>query len=108
MYVIEEEVYSDSDNSSVYTSEDEFDDDPQIVGKFLDKLDEYNEMKAYEAEQERIRKLNPVLTEKQKRLQKLGLDDGGVQKELTQAQQEYRTKIWPKHYIPTVKEFKAT
>lgn len=106
VYVIEEEMYSDSDNSSVYTSEDEFDDDPQIVGKFLDKLDEYNEVKAYEAEQERIRKLNPVLTEKQKRLQKLGLSDG-TQKELTPAQQEYRTKIWPKHYIPSVKEFKA-
>lgn len=25
VYVIEEEVYSDSDNSSVYTSEDDFD-----------------------------------------------------------------------------------
>ena len=61
VYVIEEEMYSDSDNSSVYTSEDEFDDDPQIVGKFLDKLDEYNEVKAYGAEQERLRKLNPSI-----------------------------------------------
>jgi len=28
VYVIEEEVYSDSDNSSVYTSEDDFEEDP--------------------------------------------------------------------------------
>jgi len=27
VYVIEEEVYSDSDNSSVYSSEDEFEED---------------------------------------------------------------------------------
>jgi len=27
VYVIEEEIYSDSDDSSVYTSEDDFDDD---------------------------------------------------------------------------------
>jgi hypothetical protein len=31
VYVIEEEVYSDSDNSSVYTSEDDFEEDPGMI-----------------------------------------------------------------------------
>lgn len=34
VYVIEEEVYSDSDNSSVYSSEDEFEEDKNMNNKF--------------------------------------------------------------------------
>jgi len=33
VYIIEEEIYSDSDNSSVYTSEDDFDDDKYLPTK---------------------------------------------------------------------------
>jgi len=35
----------------------------------------------------------------------LNTDD--VPQELTPLQQEYKTKIWPKHYIPSVREYKA-
>lgn len=28
-------------------------------------------------------------------------------KELTEAQKEYKTKIWPRHYIPHLKEEKS-
>ena len=34
VYMIEEEVYSDSDKSSVYTSEDSFDEDRFICNRF--------------------------------------------------------------------------
>ena len=34
VYQIEEEVYSDSDHSSVYTSEDDFEEDKTIQRKF--------------------------------------------------------------------------
>ena len=30
-----------------------------------------------------------------------------VKVELTEAQKEYRTKLWPKHYIPSLKEYKS-
>ena len=30
VYVVEEEMYSDSDNSSIYTSEDSFDEDDNV------------------------------------------------------------------------------
>ena len=38
VYVIEEEVYSDSDNSSVYSSEDEFEEDTaeEVIAAGLD------------------------------------------------------------------------
>ena len=35
VYQIEEEVYSDPDHSSVYTSEDSFDEDKKLVGKYI-------------------------------------------------------------------------
>ena len=38
VYVIEEEVYSDSDKSSVYTSEDEFKVDKDIQNNFVKKF----------------------------------------------------------------------
>jgi len=41
VYVIEEEVYSDSDNSSVYSSEDEFEEDKGMNHKFLQHMEDY-------------------------------------------------------------------
>ena len=35
VYQIEEEVYSDPDHSSVYTSEDSFDEDKKLIGKYI-------------------------------------------------------------------------
>lgn len=43
VYIIEEEVYSDSDNSSVYTSEDDFNEDLNLQRKIVDDLDRYKE-----------------------------------------------------------------
>ena len=36
VYVIEEEVYSDSDNSSVYTSEDSFEEERYMVQQYVE------------------------------------------------------------------------
>ena len=53
VYIIEEEIYSDSDNSSVYTSEDEFEEDKHLHTKMQDEIDVYKEE---EAEREKERK----------------------------------------------------
>jgi hypothetical protein len=37
-YIIEEEVYSDSDKSSVYTSEDDFDEDRDVGFEFAENF----------------------------------------------------------------------
>ena len=37
VYVVEEEMYSDSDNSSIYTSEDSFDEDNDVGMIFKEK-----------------------------------------------------------------------
>lgn len=50
--------------------------------------------------------LNPALTDQQKRLRDMGVLDDKFQP-LTELQREYRTKLWPKHYIPQTKEYKA-
>lgn len=42
VYVIEEEVFSDSDNSSVYTSEDDFEEDKGMVRNYIARIDDYN------------------------------------------------------------------
>lgn len=42
VYIIEEEVYSDSDNSSVYTSEDDFNEDNDLPRKIVDTVNNYN------------------------------------------------------------------
>ena len=57
------------------------------------------------AEERRLALLNPKKTEKELRLEKLGIVDEN-KRELTHAQKEYRTKIWPKHYIPSLKDYK--
>ena len=58
------------------------------------------------AEERRLALLNPKKTEKELRLEKLGIIDEN-KRELTHAQKEYRTKIWPKHYIPSLKDYKS-
>lgn len=65
VYIIEEEIYSDSDNSSVYTSEDEFEEDKHLHTKMQDEIDVYKEEEA-EREKERKYQLTkkPELTEK--------------------------------------------
>lgn len=73
------------------------------------EIDGYKEVQA-EIERKRIadRDKLPEMTERQKRLHAkgiLGADE--VPQELTPLQKEYRTKIWPKHYIPSVREYKA-
>jgi len=52
VYVIEEEVYSDSDNSSVYSSEDEFEEDKNMNKKFAEHMEEYK-VKLDEIEEEK-------------------------------------------------------
>lgn len=42
VYVIEEEVYSDSDNSSVYTSEDDFEEDNAISRTYVAMTADYD------------------------------------------------------------------
>ena len=42
VYVIEEEVYSDSDNSSVYTSEDDFEEDNAIPRTYVAMTADYD------------------------------------------------------------------
>jgi hypothetical protein len=38
VYIVEEEVYSDTDNSSIYTSEDEFEVKPVMQKRFAQKF----------------------------------------------------------------------
>lgn len=106
VYVIEEEVYSDSDNSSVYTSEDDFEEDKGMIRHYIAQTDDYNARMIDLAEEKRLAILNPKKTEKELRLEKLGIVEES-RRVLTQAQKEYKTKIWPKHYIPALKEEKS-
>lgn len=76
VYVIEEEVYSDSDNSSVYTSEDSFEEERYMVQQYVEQRNEYDSEQFRLAEQRRADLLNPALTDQQKRLRDMGvLDD---------------------------------
>jgi hypothetical protein len=107
VYVIEEEVYSDSDNSSVYSSEDEFEEDKGLHTKFVRYIEEYKEKLEVIAEEKRqLLLMGPVKTDKDLRREKLGLAEE-TKMVLSDAQKEYKSKIWPKHYIPIVKEFKS-
>lgn len=104
--MIEEEVYSDSDNSSVYTSEDDFEEDKGMIRNYLEGTKEYAKKLAILAEEARILALNPKKTERELRLERLGIiDESKIP--LTEEQKEYRTKLWPKHYVPQLKEFKS-
>lgn len=106
VYVIEEEVYSDSDNSSVYTSEDDFEEDNAIPRTYIAMTADYDARMADILAEKRKQSDEPAMTEKDKRMAKLGIirED---KRELTEAQKEYKTKIWPKYYIPSQKEEKA-
>lgn len=73
--MIEEEVYSDSDNSSVYTSEDDFEEDKGMVRNYIARIDDYNARQAHLEEERKRQLLNPIKTEKEKRLEKLGIVD---------------------------------
>ncbi len=50
VYVIEEEVYSDSDNSSVYTSEDDFEEDAGMIKHYITMTDDHDARMRYEGE----------------------------------------------------------
>lgn len=50
--------------------------------------------------------LNPVKTAKELRLEKLGIVEES-KKVLSEAQKAYKSKIWPKHYIPHKREEKS-
>ena len=52
VYIIEEEVYSDSDRSSVYTSEDDFEENDAMVGVWCQENPLVNENRIPEAEEE--------------------------------------------------------
>lgn len=73
VYIIEEEVYSDSDNSSVYTSEDDFNEDNDLHRKIPDAIDSYNTWRQQEDERIAWELAHPALTEKQKRQQAMGI-----------------------------------
>jgi hypothetical protein len=73
VYVVEEEVYSDHDNSSVYTSEDDFDEDKLMFDHYIDLSDKYDSKMANLAEIARLEKLNPKKTERELRLERLGI-----------------------------------
>jgi hypothetical protein len=74
VYVIEEEVYSDSDNSSVYSSEDEFEEDKGMNHKFVQHMEDYQEkLKAIEEEKRLALLRGPIKTEKDLRREKLGI-----------------------------------
>jgi hypothetical protein len=42
VYVIEEEIEEDSDNSSVFTSEDEFEEDPEMIDHYNQLTHDYD------------------------------------------------------------------
>jgi len=74
VYVIEEEVYSDSDNSSVYSSEDEFEEDKGMNYKVVELMEDYQTRLKEIEEEKRLALLRvPVKTEKDLRREKLGL-----------------------------------
>ena len=50
--------------------------------------------------------MNPVKTAKELRLEKLGIVEES-KKVLSEAQKEYKSKIWPKHYIAHLREKKS-
>lgn len=64
VYIIEEEVYSDSDNSSVYTSEDDFNEDNDLPRKIVDTVHKYNIWRKEEDERIAWELAHPALTEK--------------------------------------------
>jgi len=74
VYVIEEEVYSDSENSSVYSSEDEFETDKGLSVKFVNHLQDYRQKLWEIAEEKRLElERGPKKTEKDLRREKLGI-----------------------------------
>ena len=76
VYVIEEEVYSDSDNSSVYSSEDEFEEDKGMNYKFVEHMEDYQtRLKEIEEEKRLALLRSPVKTEKDLRREKLGIQE---------------------------------
>ncbi len=76
VYVIEEEVYSDSDNSSVYSSEDEFEEDKGMNYKFVEHMEDYQtRLKEIEEEKRLALLRGPVKTEKDLRREKLGIQE---------------------------------
>lgn len=99
-------MYSDSDNSSVYTSEDDFNEDKFLVDRYFELSGDYQKKQSELAAIALYNKLHPPKTERELRLEKLGIVDES-KKELTDAQKEYRSKIWPKHYVPELKEYKS-
>lgn len=58
--MIEEEVYSDSDNSSVYTSEDDFEEDKGIVNQCIHMSRDYDVRMAEEAAHRQYLRENPI------------------------------------------------
>ena len=50
VYMIEEEVYSDSDNSSVYTSDDEFEEDKGMINHYIARTEDHAARLEHEAE----------------------------------------------------------
>lgn len=109
VYVIEEEVYSDSDNSSVYTSEDDFEEDPGMIPYLVQQQKEYDEQQAQILAAKLKQKSNPVMTKEEKyKKEKLGLKNKKFDHlDYSKEQKEYKTKIWPKHYIDHLKNEKV-
>ena len=105
VYVIEEEVQSDSDNSSVYTSEDEFDVDKNISKIFYKAFPFMNKVTAQKAVDQQDAKYRTQ--------QKIMYPEWMINlhlfpntKEepfLTIAQKDYQNKLLPKQYIEKLK-----
>jgi hypothetical protein len=75
VYVIEEEVYSDSDDSSVYTSEDDFEEDRNMISTYVEERAIYD-AKVFElAEIKRKDLMNPAISANQQRLIDIGAMD---------------------------------
>lgn len=73
--MIEEEVYSDSDDSSVYTSEDDFEEDRNMISTYVEERAIYD-AKVFElAEIKRKDLMNPAISANQQRLIDIGAMD---------------------------------
>ena len=121
VYVIEEELYSDSDRSSVYTSEDEFDIVKKIPKTFKKAFPLMNKKVAMR-EQERRKELDQIDSEDNNSVRSKKWQNSWPQDMievhchpvvrdknfLTSAQKEYQNKLLPKQYIEKMKDMRIT
>ena len=115
VYIIEEEVHSDSECSSVYSSEDDFEDERGICKRFSQKfpllnlMEDQDDAKFEGSSGDTISEASEhskVSWPSYMRLAAEGFKNSkkGKPGDQSRAQKEYQNKLLPKHYIEKAKD----